>query len=62
MAQAQHGSAPDIAGTDRANPVSLLLSAVMLLGWNGERATRTTDLGGALGTREVGTALAKILR
>jgi len=37
MAQAQHGSAPDIAGADRANPASLLLSAAMLLGWLGER-------------------------
>jgi 3-isopropylmalate dehydrogenase len=33
MAQAQHGSAPDIAGQDRANPASLVLSAAMLLGW-----------------------------
>ncbi len=32
-AQAQHGSAPDIAGQDKANPVSLLLSAAMLLEW-----------------------------
>ncbi len=30
-AQAQHGSAPDIAGQDRANPVSLILSLEMLL-------------------------------
>jgi 3-isopropylmalate dehydrogenase len=37
MAQAQHGSAPDIAGRDIANPCSLLLSAGMLLGWLGER-------------------------
>ena len=36
-AQAQHGSAPDIAGQDRANPVSLTLSAAMLLDWLGER-------------------------
>lgn len=33
MAQAQHGSAPDIAGRDLANPTSLVLSAAMLLGW-----------------------------
>ena len=33
MAQAQHGSAPDIAGQDKANPTSLLLSAGMLLEW-----------------------------
>ncbi len=32
-AQAQHGSAPDIAGQDKANPVSLLLSSAMLLEW-----------------------------
>jgi isocitrate/isopropylmalate dehydrogenase len=81
MAQAQHGSAPDIAGKDLANPCSLLLSAGMLLGWLGERhgreklleaqaaldkaiveilrqpATRTRDLGGALGTRAFGDAL-----
>jgi isocitrate/isopropylmalate dehydrogenase len=81
MAQAQHGSAPDIAGADRANPASLLLSAAMLLGWLGERhakrnyleaqaaleaavarllgnpATRTPDLGGALGTRAFGKLL-----
>jgi 3-isopropylmalate dehydrogenase len=33
VAQAQHGSAPDIAGHDRANPVSLMLSSAMLLDW-----------------------------
>jgi 3-isopropylmalate dehydrogenase len=33
MAQAQHGSAPDLAGRDRANPTSLILSAAMLLEW-----------------------------
>ena len=37
MAQAQHGSAPDIAGQDKANPTSLILSAAMLLAWLGER-------------------------
>jgi 3-isopropylmalate dehydrogenase len=85
MAQAQHGSAPDIAGKDLANPCSLLLSTGMLLGWLGERhaaqnfaraqgaleealaallrepATRTRDLGGALGTRDFGAALVKML-
>src|SRR5882762_4623203 len=33
VAQAQHGSAPDIAGKDRANPTSLILSTAMLLEW-----------------------------
>ncbi|HTU55452.1 MAG TPA: isocitrate/isopropylmalate family dehydrogenase [Acetobacteraceae bacterium] len=37
MAQAQHGSAPDIAGQDKANPVSLILSAAMLLDWLADR-------------------------
>jgi len=36
LAQAQHGSAPDIAGQDRANPVSLIASAAMLLRHLGE--------------------------
>jgi len=50
-AQAQHGSAPDIAGQDRANPTSLILSAAMLLNWLSRRhrndafarAARTID-------------------
>jgi 3-isopropylmalate dehydrogenase len=37
VAQAQHGSAPDIAGKDIANPSSLIGSAAMLLSWLGER-------------------------
>jgi 3-isopropylmalate dehydrogenase len=37
VAQAQHGSAPDIAGKGVANPTSLILSVAMLLGWLGER-------------------------
>ena len=39
-AQAQHGSAPDIAGQDKANPTSLLLSAVMLFEWLAARHAR----------------------
>ncbi len=37
MAQAQHGSAPDIAGTGRANPAGMIASAAMLLDWLGDR-------------------------
>ena len=37
VAQAQHGSAPDLAGKDLANPASLIGSAAMLLAWIGER-------------------------
>ena len=34
-AQAQHGSAPTIAGKDLANPTSMILSVAMLLQWMG---------------------------
>ena len=38
MGQAAHGSAPDIAGRDIANPLSLVLSSGMLLRWHGQRS------------------------
>lgn len=41
MAQASHGSAPDIAGQDKANPCSLMFSTCMLLEWLGERHKQT---------------------
>ncbi|MEU0239058.1 isocitrate/isopropylmalate family dehydrogenase [Nocardiopsis sp. NPDC006198] len=41
VAQAQHGSAPDIAGRGVANPTSLILSAAMLLDWRGHRDGNT---------------------
>ena len=37
MAQASHGGAPDLAGTGKANPCGLILSAGMLLDWLGRR-------------------------
>ena len=37
MAQAQHGSAPDIAGKNIANPTSLILSLAMMLEWLGDQ-------------------------
>ena len=37
VAQAQHGSAPDIAGQGVANPTSLILSTTMLLRWWSQR-------------------------
>jgi 3-isopropylmalate dehydrogenase len=70
-----HGSAPDLVGTDRANPLAAILSAGLLLGWLGhtaaeariERAVRaaiathhtTSDLGGRLGTAAVGDWIAE---
>ncbi|WP_134725367.1 isocitrate/isopropylmalate dehydrogenase family protein [Paracoccus luteus] len=79
VAQAQHGSAPDIAGQDRANPVSLIGSAAMLLAHLGAAdaaaaidsaldralaspATRTADLGGALGCAAFGNHIASLIR
>ena len=52
MAQAQHGSAPDLAGQDRANPASLIGSAAMLLAWLGERRgdARLTQAAAAIET------------
>ncbi len=69
-----HGSAPKIAGKNLANPVGAVLSAAMMLEEIGRpqeasairaavRASvregkTTTDLGGAMGTREVGDWMA----
>ena len=65
-----HGSAPDIAGEDRANPVAALLTAALMLDHLGHPAAArrleeavadsiaegavTADLGGSLGTAAVG--------
>jgi 3-isopropylmalate dehydrogenase len=85
MAQAAHGSAPDIADQNLANPFSQVLSASMLLAWYGQRKTlpafieashalndavaqaiaageATRDVGGRLGTKETGQALAERLQ
>lgn len=40
MGQAAHGSAPDIADQDIANPFSLILSAGQLLDWHGRRTNQ----------------------
>ena len=68
-----HGSAPDIAGKNIANPIAALRSAAMLLEYLGDpsgaarieisingvldRGIRTRDLGGSAGTREFGEAV-----
>ena len=46
--EAVHGSAPDIAGMDAANPMALLLSAVLMLRHIGE-STIADRIAGALG-------------
>ncbi|MEK9671350.1 MAG: isocitrate/isopropylmalate dehydrogenase family protein [Rhodospirillaceae bacterium] len=60
MAQAQHGSAPDIAGQGKANPTALILSVGMLLEELGRRTSRN-DLAQAAGKiyAAVDTALAE---
>jgi isocitrate/isopropylmalate dehydrogenase len=47
VAQAQHGSAPDIAGRGIANPTSLILSSAMLLAWMGEYQHHSSLVGAA---------------
>jgi 3-isopropylmalate dehydrogenase len=37
MAQATHGSAPDIAGRNVANPYAMIMSGQMLLAWLGRK-------------------------
>ena len=37
MAQATHGSAPDIAGKGIANPYAMIMSGQMLLAWLGHK-------------------------
>jgi 3-isopropylmalate dehydrogenase len=57
-AQAQHGSAPDIAGQDKANPVSMILSVAMLLQWMGEKHGRPAlEKAAALMTQAVDSVL-----
>ena len=36
--QPAHGTAPDIAGQDKANPTAMLVSTAMMLDWLGERS------------------------
>jgi len=68
-----HGSAPDIAGKDIANPIAALRSAAMLLAHLGDddgavriesaigtvlaSGIKTRDIGGSAGTREFGAAV-----
>jgi 3-isopropylmalate dehydrogenase len=77
MFEPVHGSAPDIAGKDRANPLAAILTAALMLRHLGhaadaarvEAAVRaailagetTADLGGTLGTRAAGDAVVRHL-
>jgi 3-isopropylmalate dehydrogenase len=73
-----HGSAPDLVGTGRANPLAAILTAVLLLRHSGytemaqiiedsvreslRRDETTPDLGGRLTTSEVGDRVAERVR
>jgi 3-isopropylmalate dehydrogenase len=46
-AQAQHGSAPDIQGQDKANPTSMILSVAMLVQWLGEHRAKSNFVAAA---------------
>jgi 3-isopropylmalate dehydrogenase len=59
VAQAQHGSAPDIAGKGIANPSSLILSAGMLLEW---LAVRRSDDRLAAAAKAIEAAVDAVLK
>ncbi|MBC7644847.1 MAG: isocitrate dehydrogenase, partial [Thermoleophilia bacterium] len=52
-----HGSAPDIAGQDKANPIAMILTAVMLLRHVGQTEIATTVENAVLVTLEEGRTL-----
>src|SRR5580765_8271586 len=59
MAQAQHGSAPDIQGQNKANPISLIVSAAMLIDWLGRRHSKADFTAAA---RIIETSVDAVLR
>lgn len=77
MFEPVHGSAPDLAGKDRANPIAAILTAAMMLDHVGLAAEAaeieaavvsciaegrsTVDLGGNLGTAAAGDAVVQCL-
>ncbi|MDR3269827.1 MAG: NADP-dependent isocitrate dehydrogenase [Tannerella sp.] len=62
--EATHGTAPDIAGTNQANPSSLLLSAVMMLeylGWTEAALSITRAMESAFSEGKATTDLARYM-
>jgi isocitrate dehydrogenase (NAD+) len=75
--EAVHGTAPDIAGQDKANPMALLMSAILMLRHLAlpdladrieaallatlRAGIKTTDIGGSAGTKEFARAVSKRL-
>ena len=76
--EAVHGSAPDIAGQDKANPTALLMSAILMLRYFAlpkladrvegallatfRAGIKTPDIGGNAGTKAFAQAVAERLR
>ena len=58
MAQATHGSAPDIAGRNIANPYAMIMSGQMLLAWLGRRHKEPTASAAARG---IEAAVARVI-
>ena len=58
MAQATHGSAPDIAGRNIANPYALVMSGAMLLEWLGRKRSEPRALEAA---RRIETAVEHVI-
>jgi 3-isopropylmalate dehydrogenase len=58
MAQATHGSAPDIAGRNIANPYAMIMSGQMLLAWLGRKHKEPKAVGAA---GRIDAAVAKII-
>jgi 3-isopropylmalate dehydrogenase len=58
MAQATHGSAPDIAGKHIANPYAMIMSGQMMLGWLGAKAR---DEETVLAAADIENGVARIL-
>ena len=59
MFEPVHGSAPDIAGQNIANPIAQIWTGAMMLLAEGENLTR--DLGGAATTQQLGKTIADAL-
>jgi isocitrate dehydrogenase (NAD+) len=59
--EAVHGSAPDIAGQDAANPTALLLSGLMMLRHIGERSAADVIFGAVSRVLAAGTTLTRDL-
>src|SRR5450830_1816741 len=58
MAQATHGSAPDIAGSNTANPYAMIMSGQMLLDWLGRKHGEPKAIAAAVRIR---TAVDKVI-